>query len=694
MKLTLSISKAQPKTKAEGNPITEFVVKEFEVIPTSDLRELFTTRVYSTNYWEGGHCKKEKYKGMYGITFDIDQDFSIERAKEEFKDVNYIIHTSTSHRADLPKKGGIQDRFRIILPADPSTYEKYSAVEKAYAMYTYLIDKYPYIDPACGDAARKYFPYLNAAYPQLFELYINETGNYFSVPDIEIDKYILSGATGVSATRQRFNEFSQYEEPGRSYIHLDDEVLVPDGIKMKIRDITEPTPCKCLFHDDSHLSAWITFSTVGRHPILKCATCTAKYGKEVVFGLPLDEQYNNIFYVGDKLTELIIYPDRADLSKVPLTKFNHLDKDSRDKLLNWLANNRLFSTQSFAQKTMVDGYAEKLRYNILPQYNYTEVFIPPTAAKIADNAYIDRWLDEMFKEYSGFIKDWLALYCYANYIPLPVIVLQGIRGSGKNTFAEFVQSIYPSLTAQWEAKEDTRFTDFFEKHLLIVDEANIDKKEQYLQLKKVSGSAKLPVEHKYLPTYYVQNNVAFIIMTNAVVPLYLVATEKPATGKYNQFFMYQVPLPKELNSLIKDELEARVGHYVRTELRSRYERWLKDGIQRKNRYSLEVPMTPFQEDQYANSRSSIDYDSDRLYKVMLKGQTIKDKQGAILAQLGPYAVVTSGDLKELLKHGEYDNKNTKAIKERLQALGYLRKNVLRVNGQDAWEVVPEDELCQ
>ena len=128
IKLALSVSKAEPKSKTEGMKVTEFKRADFEFDkPEEYIKKLFTTRLYSTNYWLDGRCSQKNFLGLYGVTLDVDAGLSLIEARELFKEYNYIIHTSTSHRADKGNSG-VQDRFRVILPFDTSHYNDYDLI--------------------------------------------------------------------------------------------------------------------------------------------------------------------------------------------------------------------------------------------------------------------------------------------------------------------------------------------------------------------------------------------------------------------------------------------------------------------------------------------------------------------------------------------------------------------------------------
>lgn len=689
-KLTLSVSKTQPKTKTEGLTITEFNQKELDIEVNSDLKGLFTTRLYSTNYWEGGKCKKSNYIGMYGLTMDVDDGLSLEQAKDMFKEYNYIIHTSTSHKADIETKGGIQDRFRIILPADPSKYGKYTDPIQATALYSALIKRYPFIDVACAELARKYFPFLNHAYPQLFECYINDTGKYYEIPDSEILPFVNAKKAGPKKYVPPTNDLA---DSNFKYIHLDDEVLLKDKTPRRISDFTEQTPIYCPFCDDinsASASGWITFTKKG-HPMLLCSHCEQEHSKtgnpqNGKYFLPLNEQYNNILYIEKDLYMIKEGEINVTLGKVPESYLYGLSQDSQKELKLWLAHNRYFTSENFTVERKVDAQSEVLRWKLDAGRGILDINIPPIPVDVKDNEYIDNWLDISFKQYAEFIRDWLAMYCYSNFRPMPLLIINGPRGSGKSTFAEFVAALFNGVSMDWKGDKD-QFTEFNEKRLLIIDEANVDKKEQYTTFKALTGQQTLSVNKKYKARYQVRNNLCLILLTNEFNPMYLVAQEKPKTPNDNQFFMYCMEKPENstINSDIKDELRERAGYYVRTVLKERAEKLFASGIARKCRYTIPTPMTEMMVDSFANAKTSLEYECDLVAMFLHDGYLVKDKMGTIMGQLGPYSIVTMAEIQELINKAGLEHSNAKSFRDRMQQMGFLRRKVLRKGGQDAWE---------
>lgn len=116
--INLSISKQIIRSKSQGNFITGFEVKSFDLESKDDIDELeiiLQQNLYSTNVWGNpnledarmgctGSCEKKKYIGMYGIVIDVDEPgMTIEQAKATFQPFVYLrISSSSGFRCPLP----------------------------------------------------------------------------------------------------------------------------------------------------------------------------------------------------------------------------------------------------------------------------------------------------------------------------------------------------------------------------------------------------------------------------------------------------------------------------------------------------------------------------------------------------------------------------------------------------------------
>ena len=672
--LQLSISTSVPSDRKAAEKITVFEVKDVAVLETT-LRELFTTRLYSTNQWVDGKCKNVNFVRMAGLTLDVDMGVSIAEAKELFKEYNCILHTSTSHRVDIPSKGGIQDRFRIILPFAPADYTLIKTEQLAKATYATVMKKYPFVDGACADPGRKYFPYLAGPTANKFELYINDVGKYYAIDLNELNTTVKGINNAIKPVTEEFILSLNHD------ITLTDKVTV-----LKVRDIKQKTICYCPFCDDLNSkspSAFIEINPADKRHFLYCSHCQKTYW------LSLKESYPDVFYLDHMQMRIMVQAGDVSVGRMATAYLNKLPKDVRDNFEHEMTVSRNFSGDSFTVSRMVDPYGNKMRYNLNWNAGTLEVWTPPIPSDIQDNEYINRWLQGIFGEHTDFIKLWMAIWSHQNHQPLPMLVFNGPRGVGKSTFGEFLQNMYPPLVMDWRG-ESQNFTDYLEKKLLLIEEVPADKRDQYVEIKKTMGSDIVTVNKKFKQPYRIKNNLNIILLTNNFSPMYLHEDEKPVGPETNQFFMYNFQRDvRTVNANIKNELKERAGHYLRTELRTLYEEWEASPMKRLNRYGLPTPITEFEDQQFDDARSTIDYECDFILDACVQGVSIYNKEGALIERLGPYDIVSSAELRYMMNALKLETRNLRTIRERLQALRYFSASGTRLlkDGQNAWKVI-------
>ena len=680
--LQLSVSSQVPSDRKAAEKLTAFEVKDIAVLEPT-LRELFTTRLYSTNQWKDGKCKNVNFERMSGITVDVDMGVSITEARELFKEFNFIIHTSTSHQVDIPSKGGIQDRFRVILPFAPADYALIKTEQLAKATYATVMKKYPFVDGACADPGRKYFPYLIKP-ATLFDLYINDVGKYYAIDLTEVNSTVKGINTAAKPTTEEY------------ILSLDHEVTLPDRLTiLKIRDIKKKTVCYCPFCDDLNSkspSAFVEIHPSDKRYFLYCSHCQKTYW------LSLKESYPDVFYLDNMQMRIMVQAGDVNVGRMATAYLNKLPKDVRDDFEHELTLSRNFSGDTFTVSRMVDPYASKMRYELNWDAGTLEVWTPPIPVMVQDNEYINRWLESIFGEHTDFIKLWMAIWSHKNHQPLPMLVFNGPRGVGKSTFGEFLQNMYPPLVMDWRG-ESQNFTDYLEKKLLLIEEVPADKRDQYVEIKKTMGSDIVTVNKKFKQPYRIKNNLNIVLLTNNFTPMYLHEDEKPVGPETNQFFMYNFQRDvRNINANIKNELKERAGHYLRTELRELFESWAASPMGKRNRYGLPVPITDFELQQFEDARSTVDYECDFVLKVCRDGMSIYNRDGSLLERLGPYTIINSAELKHLMNALKLDTRNLRTFRERMQALKYLSATGQRIlkDGHNAWKVIgtlpPDSDL--
>ena len=282
--------------------------------------------------------------------------------------------------------------------------------------------------------------------------------------------------------------------------------------------------------------------------------------------------------------------------------------------------NRRFLDDQFQIRRIGSADFEQLDYEFRMQENALVFKYPALPVVATDNALIDNFLDTMFGKYSGFSKDWLAMYSYTNYLTLPVIILTSERSSGKGTFVDMVSSIFPRLAGSWVGVNET-FNDQFKGKLIFVDEnSNGDKPMQYTEIKKITGNKVIRINEKYTPAYYVPNNANIIIATNDPRPIFLKSREKPKSENVNNFFIYGVPEvdAKKIDKELGAKLQARLGHYIRTELKQRYDRLCSENLS-NNRYTLAAPMTDLARMLFESAKTIIELETEELAEILVCG---------------------------------------------------------------------------
>ena len=672
--LQLSVSTQTPKDRLAAEKATQFEVKDVAVLEPL-LKELFTSRLSSTNQWKDGKCKNANFVRMSGITVDIDKGVTIAEAKEIFKEYNFILHTSTSHKADIPTKGGIQDRFRVILPFAPADYAQINSEDLAEATYAGIMKKYPFVDGACADPARKYFPFLSRPSLALFELFINDVGKYYAVDINEVKNAAKN--IGAGNAKPSTDEY---------ILSLEHEVTLTDGVtKVKIRDIKKKTVCYCVFCDDLNSkspSAFVEIHPSNKRYYLYCSHCQKTYW------LSLKESFPDVFFLDNMIMRIMVQGGNVTVGRMALPYLNKLPKDVREDFEHELTQSRNFSADSFTVSRMVDPFGSKMRYELNWEAGTLDVWTPPIPVVLQDNEYINRWLISIFGKYTDFIKMWMAIWTHQNHQPLPMLVFNGPRGVGKSTFGEFLQNMYPPLVMDWRG-ESQNFTDYLEKKLLLIEEVPADKRDQYVEIKKTMGSDIVTVNKKFKQPYRIKNNLNIILLTNNFTPMYLHEDERPLGPETNQFFMFNFERDvRYINANIKNELKERAGHYLRTELRDLYEGWKASPAGRQNRYGLPSPITDFELQQFDDARSTIDYECDFILKTCLIGLNMYNKEGVLIERLGPYDTVNAEELRHIMNSLRLETRNLRTIRERLQSLRYFSATGrITKDGHNAWRVI-------
>lgn len=132
----------------------------FEPVEINSLQELVdhaTKHNYSTGVFKDNRRNKANFLKAECIALDVDNDdpednYTIQGAKDLFKDYRHVIMPSKSHQKE--KNGRVADRFRVILFLETAITD----AKDFTATWVELLNYYPAADRACKDASRFYYP--------------------------------------------------------------------------------------------------------------------------------------------------------------------------------------------------------------------------------------------------------------------------------------------------------------------------------------------------------------------------------------------------------------------------------------------------------------------------------------------------------------------------------------------------------
>lgn len=566
----------------EGNKNLTF--DSFEEIPTENLENILKTKNFSFINWENNHRKGENFQSAYGFVVDIDNGQTINEALsvlERYR-LNYALITSKSHSEEKHK-------FHILLPfSRPASADEYKTITAA------ISDKlFPNTDKATLDLGRFIFGSPeNAVYKCNFER------NDLNVEEL-LTKYALAPQTQPS--RKTPSSMDKWDE--------NTELIKNTSEIVFAKDITKKTPIKCPFHDDNNASAFVEYSKKSQNHFIHCSTCGKTFWKKKT-EIKIDEITQNFWSTGQGIYEAGLVDDTFSLENIGEKKFyskiGAVSQDEKKHYFDYLVQEKhLHRLNRINNIGAVD--VEESKFEVDIKTGNITVSVKAINTDISDNKYIEDYLEKTFGNHKQFIKEWLAAYAYTNYKKLPTLIFIGARGVGKNTFAESVMQIFLPLSEIAKDLEGN-FNQFAEKKLLVIDESASNGKMQYQALKKYSGQAYITVNKKYIPEYQVQNNINIILLSNDDMPIYVQRDEMPTDTRNNQFFVFRMTRTEDLNPNLKNEIIKRLGHYVRTELKTVFEQIDMS----KYRYTIDVPITEEERRLFNNSITEVEYEADRI----------------------------------------------------------------------------------
>ncbi len=317
----------------------------------------------------------------------------------------------------------------------------------------------------------------------------------------------------------------------------------------------------------------------------------------------------SFYYLGKDIIELGIAESQLFITKTSQDAFNIVigaDSDwEQEQAFRELVEKKRLSTIArvdYAGDPSID--IDQLEVD--QKSSVITVSIAAMPARVCDNEFIEQYLHRTFGEHRDFIKRYLAMYTYTNYVQLPTLILYGPRGCSKTTFASMVGAIYPSLYYDWNG-EAAQFSPEATKKLAVIEENELCDKSQYKLLKKYTGQKQLAVNIKYQPQYMVRNNMNIILLSNEAIPMYVEKSELPTDETNNQFFVYKFPsMEGRRDGNFQQKLQDRIGHYARTELYRVFEEIDKN----YTRYGIDVPITQYEKELFQANVTNIEASAD------------------------------------------------------------------------------------
>ena len=545
---------------------------EWKEVSLKDIEAILKQQNYSLIKWKNGIRDGANFQYSNGFIIDIDEGLSISDAEARLKasSLNYFLITSKSHTPGLHK-------YHILIFF---TYPVYSP--KAYKKIAdhIISDIFPECDPSVKDCSRFIFG----------SLHTSTVLSFFQGENLDVLKYVEIWDNTLALTKA-------------------------NGSKIYPGQIEEKTSIYCPFHHDTTPSAFIDYSEKSKNWYIFCSTC----GQTFWMQLPeFESRCEPYWSYGTDIYELGIVNEEFFIEKIGKAKFHiltdtHYTPEDKAVAFEYLVNNKHISHISRIDY-LGDIEAHESYYNVKLEDGIIEAHHAPLPSIVQDNAFIEGYLEDRFSQYKDFIKQYLAVFCYTNHQKLPTLILKGPRGNGKSTFAEIVGDIYTPLTYEWQGHEEN-FTYEVEKKLLIIEENESTKMSQYKTLKKYSGQKYAMVNKKFKDPYKIRNNMNIILLTNEAIPLYVSREEQPKDAFNNQFFVYEFPeINPPMDPNIQDKILTRLGHYIRTELRTVFESINDTGY----RYSIEVPITDAEKALFVDNVTDLEADGDRYLQKLVE----------------------------------------------------------------------------
>lgn len=581
-KLRISVSATERNETPKDNQ--DFYPRE---IPISQLEHTFKSKNFSAIYWRPGKRAIRNFARAYCLMIDIDDGsmtVELAAAKLQILNLNHIIITSRNH-------GKPHDRFHILIPLKRAIA---TAAQYKEAVVAFASVHFPNRDQAIENGAASFLGSPDNA------RFIME----FNRKDLDIDADATEEIESLTINLAEIGKSMRINESW-------DDMLEVMRAKTKdvVKAVDQPagTEIFCPFHDDNSPSAFTGFADTSQNHFIYCSACAKTYW-HTVDGSVMDRRLADFWSHGESVYQSAFTGSEFSFQKVGKEKFFVMTgarkEEDKAKMYEHLVRHKHLHSLGIIEYRGSMNAAE-LEYAVDPTRGITTVDIPAIEVREQNNAVIENYLEITFGQYKSFIKQWLAAYCYTNHQKLPTLILTGARGTGKNTFAEWVAVIFEQLSVTVQDISGA-FNPFAEKKLGILDEALKQGKLQYAELKKLSGQEWFEINKKYMPQYKVRNNLNLIILSNDLLPITVATSELPTDPGNNQFFVYEMPaIPAgSIDPNFKLKLRRNLRHYVDTELKKVY-----DHV-RSNmagcRYTIPTPITKWEERLFKFSRNEVE----------------------------------------------------------------------------------------
>lgn len=133
-----------------------------------DVASIITTSNWSCGIYRDAHRNLENFAEAQLYALDVDGGCPLEVAKTLFAPYAHIIATTRNHRKEKTLPSGVVlpacDRFRVVLVLE----RPITSNDESYAVFHALLKAYPFLDEACKDASRLFYP-SNEIVSQEFE---------------------------------------------------------------------------------------------------------------------------------------------------------------------------------------------------------------------------------------------------------------------------------------------------------------------------------------------------------------------------------------------------------------------------------------------------------------------------------------------------------------------------------------------